>query len=471
MKKIIKLFIIATITISLFACSDGNTIKTKTIKGEEFLIYNKKQYPLALGTPLLTETEISELNDLNAYERITTLPDCLIYQNQQTFINEYSSILDCIDLLLGDYEDIGILTIYTKGKDAKNLLILKTKDKYYPIDVCDEGKTWLSQYDLERYSFNSVEELKEVFKTDGVSSIDYNSKCPEDYCIGDVPFVTFNGYKHRLYKKHGATVYSSFGTLIPLDLGLPAYTCKEIEEMINQGECEKWAANINTLADAINLIIHLDCEIEVDHPTRNYEGISYPDIGNLWYGDEPLGYSASGLESLYLMYGQCTSSATLMKYLLEGDYPEVGYIHAVYSRGGHAMLYIKGNNDKYYLINPADYYGKSYECFDEQETIVFGWPSFYTDEIACTDTLEELMNEFINVKNQPAENGVTLTGLFTYIYDGVWCCSQQFGPNGEVSDNIPDTAEGLCFVGNGINYITPKHSTSQTNIIGLPATQ
>jgi len=454
--KLIKSILSIFILLTLFGCS-SDELKTKKVNGEEFYVYSGYEYPSVLGAPELTKEEINNLTEDDAWEKINTYVDFLQYAEKIGFTSVYNFVKDNSVLLLGDYEDIGVITI----PGSKALLYLKTNGLYYPIDMKNPDKSWLKEYPIDSISYSSIKELRDAVEKviDGKTSD--NSFVPEGYVYGKELFVNVLGKRQLLIDSLGAQVYEHAGYQIPYGLGLPEYTDEQIDEMIAAKEYDKVKDKIHTFADAVNYVTRANFTMD-DFSNTTYKDATIVDFGNIIYADDPscFNYTASGLELLMLNKAQCSAGSTLFNYLLKDDYPEIGYMHIRYTDDdGHAMIYIKGNDNKYYLINPVSYMKSNYTVSKE-------WLNFYYGERStakgCCDTLEELMNCFIN-SDCPAKGSVKVKLLYTEVTDGVFCEAHKNAfprPSVDSTYIFQTGSKATCWLGNpDIEYADAKYAS------------
>lgn len=408
--KIVKTIIITLLLLSTFGCSDNSKPKfqKEIINGEEFICYENFKYPSIFGEPQLSKKEIKTLSIEEAQDRINTYADFVMYTKDMSFDNNEDRIQTTYPLLYGDYEEIGIVSTV----NYFSLMYIKTNNKYYPIDLKNYDKEWLKNYRMNKYSFDNVEDMCKAIKGSNVYLVESKplTKQKDFYYASEDEYVELcDGEKALVSYRLGSKVYEYAGTQIPLGLGLPKLKEEDIQKIIDDKNYEIVAETINTFADAV-MYCNLS-GLEWDR-TGRFENNEYTgaDVGNIVSKQcrTNMSSSISGLEVLYINKAQCSAMATLMKYLLNGDYPEVGYV----SMNEHAMTYIQGEDKKFYLINSAQY-----ARYEEQIDNV--WIRDYVDEKACCDTLEELMSELYNSKKHP--NGQSeIYNIFTYNYDGVW---------------------------------------------------
>lgn len=354
-----------------------------------------------------------------------------------------------------DYSEVGIIHVFKEGVNHDFYSYVKIEETYHALNPFSAVhiRMGLQSTDLDELATMCVEAAQVNGPMDQYEITRITGP------MGEVEAP--NGEMLTIRERLGEKVVDYCGTQIPVGLGLPKMTEVEIDRLIAGGDYASVAETISTLADAVCYVKRAGFVFPQGGMQR-YGEIQYPDIGNLNYDSDSFCYTASGLESLYLVEGQCSSTSTLFHYLLQDDYPEIGYLHLRYTdKDGHAMIYIKGDDGRYYLINPVQYVVGNQPARD--------WVDFYTSEKGSADTLEELMTSLAQSTN-PGKGGVRTEHLYSFVYDGVYCIGIETefdDPNLYMS--FPEGADVICWRGNP-NFIfrTPQHSTSQEYIIGLP---
>ena len=479
MKRLIALLLAVLMVLSLSACGVPSDEKTET--GE-----------LAINESTVTEDAIQEENvpeegitkeELEALkgekditvlrEAIKSIDDFVAYLRAMNFSREgdYSTAEQLLEfgdsnqpraycylltsVLDDDYSEVGIIHVFKEGVNHDFYSYVKIEDTYHALDtffsesirmnIRSANLDELAIMCLEKSQVNGPMDQYEITRVMGP--------------LGKVEAP--NGEMLTIRERLGEEVFDYCGTQIPVGLGLPKMTEAEIDQMIAGGDYASVAETITTLADAVCYVKRAGFVFPQGGMHR-YGEIQYPDTGNLHYDSDPFFYTVSGLESLYLVEGQCSSTSTLFHYLLRDNYPEIGYLHLRYTdKDGHAMIYIKGNDGRYYLVNPVQYAVGNQPARD--------WVDFYTSEKGCADTLEGLMTSLAQSSN-PGKWGVRTEHLYSFVYDGVYCIGIETefdDPNLYMS--FPEGADVICWRGNpDFIFRTPQHSTSQEHIIGLP---
>ena len=455
--------------------ASGTMLKEYEKWGIDCYYYEQYVFPDAIGFPRLTKEEIDQIDETNESDVISTYPDMICYLKRKGFLGVPSeNIQKGINILLGDYEEIGTITVYFKKSDY-DLLYVKANGSYYPLDLSFnllDQKDWMESLDAEECSFDDLDHLLDTivehYTNETLGRPGEGSGKAVSATARSVEFLgkveAPNGTIMNLEQLHGEKIFNYSGTQIPLGLGLPVLTSEQIEELINEQDFNKTRETITTLADAVCYLFKSGFKEGGEINSGRFAGT---DVGNIEFAGDHLLYTVSGEEMMSIKEGQCSAMCTLNHYLLRDDYDELGYIKLSYTdNDGHAMVYIK-KDGKYYLINPADYvfakgpYGNYVEAFD-------GWLSYYKeDEPGSADSLEELMNNMINNRIAP---GGTISKLITLDYDGVFCNGPSSGGINRLGVTVlfPKGSNVKAWTDNTpIDYVEPEHSTSQTNISGI----
>lgn len=458
MKRLLAMLLAVLMVLSLAGCGEqgGDDAEDENALTKEELQLLKDEKDISV----LREA-ISSLDDFELYLREMNFPKGGEYSSAEQLLEHgrssqpyaYCQLLTTV--LEDDYPEVGIIDVFKEGVNHLSYAYIKEGDIYYALDpfFALNMRINIQSTDLDELATKCLE------KSQGYGALDQYEITRVRGPLGKVEAP--NGEMLTIRERLGEEVVEYCGTQIPVGLGLPKMTEAEIDQMIAGGDYASVAETITTLADAV-------CYVEragfvfPQGGIHRYGEIQYPDIGNLNYDSDSFCYTASGLESLYLVEGQCSSTSTLFHYLLQDDYPEIGYLHLRYTdKDGHAMIYIKGDDGRYYLINPVQYVVGNQPARD--------WVDFYTSEKGSADTLEELMTSLAQSTN-PGKGGVRTEHLYSFVYDGVYCIGIETefdDPNLYMS--FPEGADVICWRGNP-NFIfrTPQHSTSQEYIIGLP---
>ena len=470
------------------AVSDNAEVSTKAIyakavTGEVFDIdyeefgmpiyrYDDFRVPLGLGLPALTREVTAAVKEENEAEMINTYPDLLMYLKDRTdYYDPPAPNLLHSYILLGDYDIVKLLKVKCSYEGENCVMILGNGEHLY---VCDLFEKATAAKNMKIFpivcgmkEFDSLEEVYDTFSKEfpwGGSVI--SAKIEEI----DAPEKTQapNGMTLNVKKRLGEDVFIYSDTEIPLGLGLPTLTYEEIDKLIEEKDAEKTREAIATVADAVCYLNRADYKFSGKNDLSK-NSFNANNVGNIPYNKEDnFVYSISGAESLLINRGQCTSLSTLMQYLLKDDYDEMLYLQVCKTDDSHVLLCIR-NGDRYYLINPVDYAKANRPDGTYEPMIRSKWLYFFSDDqTGSSSSLEELMHDV--AKNEEILYG-KLSKVITVDFDGVFC----WGKKGEKSSYLPGNysvfPEGSIATAwtpdSPIDYETPVHSISQTEIIGL----
>ena len=428
MKKVICCF---SLLLVLVGCKNSSNHKCEMISVKGF------EVPLITGKSINYETK----------DVVSTYIDALLYaKDNLTSYSGWTLVEQIFDMIKDDYDESG--TIWAKCENSEFLyyIYVKAEGKYVLFDPEDHlsTKKWFND-DLIYYSYEQLEQ--------GIKLINNNiNKVTRKNC-----YMKFGDEANEIVFKSNTPLIMYYAYNVPLALGPQKISDEQMSELIKNENNDKVAATITTVADAVNYMMKKGyCADSGSDGAHFYKNMDYVDAGNLHYNDEWVMYTAPGLELLSIKGLQCSSSCTLMKYLLEGDYPEVGYIYTT----NHAMLYIKADDDKYYLVQPSDYLNN--------RTFIT-WLEMYDDgDVFCTDSLKELMETYVDVRKG---DGSVINTVFTYCYNGTICSGTLLTPtpDDELKKRyFPKGSNPVCWYGNvEVDEFIPKHDTSQDRIIGL----
>ena len=329
----------------LFGCGNtGNSSQSNTRNGESFNIVNGYEIPVSLGESTISQEEIDKLDEVTAFQTVNNYADAFLYMLNKTYDNSAEAVTKAAELLYGDYEDLGKLTV-----NDYDLLILKTNDKYYPTDIFNkEDKTWMKQYELDQYSFESVDDLAKILNGS------YQTLCKDGYKLGDAPYLVIDGKKIEETIKYNVPIYIYDGFEIPVALGYPKLSKDEIAQ-ITESNAE---AKITTYADAlVYLYGNLHGKLK---PCTVYDFAKEDQI------------VTGRFQSLYAP-------------LLYGDYDQVYRLDTTSTDGTLFQLCLKGNDGRYYWLDwyeqvIRDNKGWLVDCFGED----------YRGECYAFDSIEDV---------------------------------------------------------------------------------
>ena len=462
--KTIKILLSLLIIVMLVGCNNESSKEEPEAKyNEEIYIYNDIEIPVALGSPSLTEEELKNIKVKETKDRINNYADALMYL-QKYYKNALplDTINKMCELLSDDFEEISYINL--KFTDTNYLvMVIKTSGLYYPVDVYDNvtnSGEWLRNYqdlqyvsdDLEKTTNNVVKGNRLVSDKGDVVSYDviclYDSNAPIIYIDLDInKFGNESGY-----------TYNSFQFIDAY--GLPKLSDDEIKNLvdeINKGNYEAARTGVSTVLDFVRLMEELgfkSTSINNLVPGDNYRGV---DVGNISYNDrDGFMYTISGTESLIVKEGQCTSTASLLNYILSDDYEEVGYVFLRFisrdtgNEDGHAINYIKVD-DKYYLVSPSYYL--------TGDGAWINYPELWEGNNNLSSIMEKVCES-----NYPNGKG---SYNIAFKYDGIYCVGFAGYLNGKTKLLIPTGAEVKANTNCEYSFADPKHPTSQDTVLGV----
>lgn len=342
-------------------------------------------------------------------------------------------------LLLGDYEDIGYIWISNYQDNSVAVYIYEDGHYYfllpteYLTDPQDSG--WLDHMPEEFIAcaedFRSIaESIKKHWYAEDWPKGKYSKPISQVYLVrSDGDFVVGQVYPDLAFPTgtevteyfgrgfvyadsildwqsqtrmvnvpeiyHGTKVFSCAGTSLPVGLGMPKLSDEEIDALIAEGDYEKMAATITTMADAANLYYRMELDFDESRDNNTH--------GEFHYRNSAWSVLENGI-------GQCISMSNLNHYLLQGDYEEVGYVNVRTSGDGHVMSYIR-HEGIYYLINATDYvymYNPDHTARIYDNSWIQDWPS----EMICAaedfQTIADSLMKYMKLGNGQLPNLVHL---------------------------------------------------------------
>lgn len=452
MRKIIVLLLLVVL---LSSCATKK-LKTEERLGEEVYIYEGMQIPTILGEPQLKPSSLAEKKKNTAADvkdEITTYADAMVFLKNKTFgTNGKNVVTNLCTLIENDYEEIEPVVVVV-GDQLQYVVSIKTNDKHYLLDPLSDylgNQQWLQNYKLEKGSFDTKEELIAMLSNAYPQSGVTNVFCaPHDPERNELDFNYIDGEFNYNYKNWDY----SFG------YGFPVLTEKEIDELLieaEKGNYDEIRNRITTVPDMIYFLKRYGFKQTGMNNITKTDTYSGADVGNIMYYDDRFCYTISGRELLMVNEGQCSATATLLCYMLTGDYEEVGYVPIVFVSkddgvlDGHVINYIK-NNDKYYLVSPS-YYLTGDGAWKNQAVLRKGY-----------DTIEEAMNQLL-ASSYP--NGQVISTA-AFIYDGIYVCWDDRRSDKVAYRLFPEgSVVKVCF-GSDYGFGMPKHPTDQDYILGV----
>lgn len=467
MKKIALLFVLLLVVLSGCGSSKQEEVKvdykllSDPVNGLEVYKLGDLIIPTIFGYPEYTNKEIMEIDEAEAENKIKTIPDLLNYVVLKNVdYSPYKLTHVLAPFLTNTYDEFGYID-FIEDNDYFGINFVLIDGLYYPFSMFDMLKSeanynWMNWLKTDKVSFKNYNEMiEELGKTNNHTLMGKVVTLESGKYEKKENIMAPNGENYLLFTRQDEKVFTLHGATLFYDLGLPELTLDEIKELVNSEDKTIIADKINTVADAINYLYYAEYQ-ESNSGFETNEVIA-ADFGNIYYKDEAtidglfIAYAMPGLETLMLNKGQCTSTSTLFNYLLKDDYPELGYVLL----DGHCIIYVQGQNGKYYLVDPANYIKAGKESYSD--------PQYLENSGYCDESLQILMERFGQNCFAPG-TGTPITFVYTIVYNGVYTADAY---NPEIV-KIPEDAEGTVWYGNRkIEKFTPKHSTSQTNIINI----
>lgn len=439
----------------LSSCGNKQLRKSERL-GEEVYVYYDMEIPTALGAPQLSADYYTEKKSQSAdslKDEINTYADAMAYFrnsdhnfSDETFIRNFRKLLD------KDYELIDM--IYIELEDGyQNVFCIKANDRYYLLDPLSTylgNSKWLQDYKLENGSFESKEELLDAllkgYPNSRVINTFYAPKDPD-------------GKEIELSYKDGEFTYYYKSWDYSLGYGLPILSEKEINELISEaenGNYDEIRNRITTIPDMVYFLKRNGFKQTGRSNIVSTDAYDGADVGNIRYNDDRLGYTISGRESLIVNEGQCSSTATLLHYLLADDYEEVGYVPIVFVSNddsrldGHAINYVKSNG-KYYLVSPSYYL-----------TGDNAWSGFYELRKGYL-SLEEAMDHLFG---SYYPNGKVISTA-AYVFDGIYVSADERETDRVSKRSFPSGSDVKVCLGSDYDFLEPKHPVDQDYILGV----
>lgn len=466
--KTSRVLLILLLFFSLCGCTKQEIVEESVsyesteVHGESAFVFEDITIPTALGYPELNDEELLSLSLEDLKEKGVCYIDLVRYiKLNKEKLNPGEIGKKYIEVLAKYYDEAGLIRVSTNKGSGYDYIYVKKDGSYYPLDLCEqsqENKGWFSDYKDDKYVCASIDEtLNTLSKNfpymksgDSVNDISYTIATP----INIYTIETKDGKSYKAQNRLDIDVYYLNGIQVPVGLGLPEYSNEEIDQMIANPDKSGVADKIHTIADAINYVTRAGFIFD-DYHNTDYGDYTLIDVGNVVYkGGEFMTYSLSGLEILQLERAQCSGMSTLFNYLLYGDYPEVGYCNIP----RHAFMYIKGHDNKYYLVDPVQYV-----LDDAQYKTWFNENNFTK---ISSDTADGLMGNIM-------EAGWLNTYYVIYwTYDGTF---SFWSGNFDVPEEFlryplvfPEGSDAHIYGQNlEIKYVKPKHETSHDHILGV----
>lgn len=319
-------------------------ISKQASSGSQVNILKKFEvYDDAIITPVLGQEAVSKLyqtSDLKAAtETITNITDAYYYLMEATseasldFSNPLEACKLIAQLIARDYDSVGYIDL-NYSDSYYRVVYLEHNGMYYAFDPFRATTSWILRSENEVHSNTDLTKLSKQLEA--------------TFPFKSGKFHSIQIVKDAL-KPHGAEEWSYLGTTLPVKLGQPLLTEKEIDALIAEGDFEKIAETINTLPDAVNYITRAKMSYTNEQISNLIDGLNY--CYSAW---QLMKNSYTGWSVTKTGTGQCIMFSNLIHYLLEDDYDEVGYIGIRSPGDGHIMNYIY-HDGLYYLIDSTQY--------------------------------------------------------------------------------------------------------------------
>lgn len=385
-----KILLVILLLINLCSCSNGIKVKESSLLGVKTYVYEEYNMPQELGKPHLTDDEILNYSNMDndiIFNEIDSYIDLLRIDENKDYSNKFSND-DLFIWAFKHFENVGY--IHTEYIDELNkkifgkLIYIQTENNIYVLNIAQDSsnKEYLKYFKADQAIFDDKDELYNAI----------NAYYPVNYWLIEIidNIITLpNGELSSISISRNTECYEYNGYKLPVGLGMPELNDKEIEELTKTTDYKKIEDSINNIGDAVAYIEAKGMKIQADNDSRGYSfknGVTY---------------SCSGAQIIDMNVAACTGASTLLNFLLFDDYDEFGYITGY----EHTIDYAKGHDGRYYIIDGTCVIGNHM------------WLSNYSID-GNADTLEELMNDYIN---HPIFNYFEHQDfMISWIYDGIW---------------------------------------------------
>lgn len=320
------------------------------------------------------------------------------------------------EVLADDYPELGMIYVYASRDNYYYFTYVKEDDTYSLYDPFWMFLTNRQSDDLDELGNLAIEYAQEFKIGRSLKKYEVMPITKEEAPNGMLLTQTIN---------YGVSSVAFAGTTIPVDLGLPKLTDEEIDALLAENDPRKVKETITTLADFANYC---------------YRGKFIFGDGLIFFFEEN-GYgvqtTSSGYQTLQMRMGQCASMSSCMRYVLDGDYDETGYVLI----DQHIMTYILCDG-LYYLVNPVEYVSIAYNNYWRCSTWLGDITGGKADGIYCStdfqDVADSLYGSFI---------GTDITHVYTITGPGDFV-------RGAFSD-FPEETTATCWYGTQpVNYFS-----------------
>ena len=455
--KVIKLLLILFILLILCSCSN---IKKSNLYGIDTYIFDDYNFPQVFGKPTLNDDELNNYVDLDI-ETISTSVSSYIDLLRINELRDYSNKFNYYDIYKWAnkyFNEVGfintkILNEYNKLICSKIIYVI-INNNFFILDINRDtvNKEWLKYYKIENAFIDSADDLKNfIYNYGPIKYYELEVIDPKDIIVLDNNDLSYK------FINRNTTCYSYYTYNLPMALGKPKLTEKEIQELVKSNDYRLIENSINNIGDAVAYLDALNIRVQGDNESVAFNGGFAVDYGNVFYNNENgVVHSCSGPEIIKLRTAQCSAMATLMNFLLFDDYEEFGYI----TGRGHAFNYAKGYDEKYYIIDGSDIIG------------THRWLLGYVNDISF-NSLEELINKHLDAKISPYDFYSDF--MISWVYDGIWTFNDDYSgvyydKHTERNISFPIGVENVnIWLSNNfdikVTYYTPINPTDHYNFV------
>lgn len=422
MKRVISMLLAALMLLSLVGCGTPGS-KEETEKIETLL---------AEGD---FEKICAEVDTVEAFMELLVVSD-IKEGHEGTIETAFTEkrlpaekILEMACLVLEeDYEEVGTVTAHW---DHYTFFYVKQAEGYFLYDLLRHS------YGVEPGPYESKDDM-----------IEYAAMKRGDIANRGGSVQTWqtqlapNGKKLTQNTTLGVPTFSYAGTTIPVGLGLPKLTDEEIDTLLAENDPRKVKETISTLADFVNYCYRGEFIFG--------DGLVFLIDKNGWVVQT----TSSGYQTLQMRMGQCASMSSCLRYVLDDDYDETGYVVI----DQHLMVYILCDG-LYYLVNPVEYVFTAYNNYS--------WGRAWLDYIAHDGTGTYCSANFQDIAD--SIYGRFIGTEITYVYTIT-------GPGDFVRRRglceVPEETMATCWYGaEPVNYFSfPEYDwMSQENVVDRDA--
>lgn len=303
----------------------------------------------------------------------------------------------CCMMLDGDYEEVGCISTVPR-------------DKYFFLCVKEDGNYCL--YDILEFFLPETTNLSCLAQSEVIEDVlAIAADLRADFEASYEPYEVLKAANGEILLEEttcGVPTFSYAGTTIPVGLGLPKLTDEEIDALLAENNPRKVKETITTLADFVNYCYR--GEFIFGDGLINFFERGKWDLKSGW----GVQTTSSGYQTLQRREGQCASMSSCMRYVLDGDYDETGYVLI----DQHIMTYILCDG-LYYLVNPVEYVSTAYNNYWRCSTWLGDITGGESDGIYCStdfqDIADSLYGSFIGTE---ITHVYTITGPGDFVRGG-----------------------------------------------------